>query len=306
MRTPKSGPSLSYRRLSKIRAGILLTFPAVVFIFIFLVYPLLDLIRSSFFDYSPLRSSSAPFVGVSNYRWMLESDTVWHSIFVTIEFTILSVAIELVLGLCIAVLLSKLLVDAKARTSRASRALGSFANGIFILPFAVPGIVAAIAWKMLLHPQFSPINALLGIQVSWFTDYSLLSIVVADSWKMTPMILFLSLSALLSIDNAQFEAARIDGANARQEFFSLTLPSVAPIIAIAGAFRAVDAFTKVFDIVFGTTGGGPGNDTQVFPLLIWQTAFNNLNFGKAAALAIFGIVVSLLLGSIVLLFRRAE
>ena len=171
---------------------------------------------------------------------------------------------------------------------------------------AAPGIVAAVAWKMLLHPQFSPINAILGVQVPWFTDFPLLSIVVADAWKTMPLILFLALSALLSIDNAQFEAARIDGARPWQEFLFLTLPGILPVLSVACAFRAVDAFTKVFDIVFGTTGGGPANDTQVFPLLIWQTAFSNLHFGEAASLSIFAIVISGLLGSFLMLFRRVR
>ena len=79
-----------------------------------------------------------------------------------------------------------------------------------------------------------------------------------------------------------------------------------PVLSVACAFRAVDAFTKVFDIVFGTTGGGPANDTQVFPLLIWQTAFSNLHFGEAASLSIFAIVISGLLGSFLMLFRRVR
>ena len=85
----------------------------------------------------------------------------------------------------------------------------------------------------------------------------------------------------------------------------LTLPAILPVLAVTCAFRAVDAFTKVFDIVFGTTGGGPGNDTQVFPLLIWQTGFTNLHFGQAASLAVLAIAISALLGWVLVLSRRA-
>jgi ABC-type sugar transport system permease subunit len=291
------------RRIAKARAGVALTFPSFLFVFVFLIYPIIDLIRVSFYDYSPLHSSSSPFVGLANYKWMFESDTVWHSLGVTLAFTILSVLLELTLGLLVAVLLSRLILESRGPWARF---FVKVANGIFILPFAAPGIVAAIAWKMLLHPQFSPVNALLGVQVPWFTDFPLLCIVIADGWKMTPLVLFLTLSALLSIDNAQFEAAKIDGANAWQEFFHLAIPSIMPVLTVTCAFRAVDAFTKVFDIVFGTTGGGPGDDTRVFPLLIWQTAFSNLHFGQAASLAIFAIAISALLGWMVMLFRRAR
>ncbi len=291
------------RNAARWRAGIMLTLPSLLFVFAFLVYPIADLIRVSFTDYSPLRSASAPFIGLRNYAWMLQSDTVWHSLWVTLAFTVLSVFLELAVGLLVAVLLSRIVMEAR---SAWTRRFGRIANGIFILPFAAPGIVAAIAWKMLLHPQFGPVNAVLGAQIPWFTDFPLLSIVIADSWKMAPLIIFLALSALLSIDNSQFEAARMDGAGPWREFVSLTLPSIAPVLAVTCAFRAVDAFTKVFDIVFGTTGGGPGNDTQVFPLLIWQTAFSHLHFGQAASLAIFAIVVSTLLGWILVLARRSR
>lgn len=215
------------RSAARWRAGVLLTLPSFLFVFAFLVYPIADLVRMSFRDYSPLRSSLSPFIGLKNYAWMLHSDTVWHSLGVTLAFTTLSVFVELVIGLLLAVLLSRLVLE---RMSAWSRFFSKAANGIFILPFAAPGIVAAVAWKMLLHPQFSPINAILGVQIPWFTDFPLLSIVVADAWKTTPLILFLALSALLSIDNSQFEAARMDGARAWHEFVYLTLPSILPCL----------------------------------------------------------------------------
>ncbi len=166
------GPAGRHRSVARWRAGVLLTLPSFLFVFAFLVYPIADMIRVSFYDYSPLRSSTAPFVGLRNYGWMLSSDTVRHSLAVTLAFTVSSVALETVIGVLAALLLSKLILDGR---NRWARFLSGTANGIFILPFAAPGIVAAIAWKMLLHPQFSPINALLGIQVAWFTDFPLAS-----------------------------------------------------------------------------------------------------------------------------------
>ena len=289
------------RKSALSRVGFFMALPAVIFTFLFLVYPMFDLVRTSFLDYSPLRSETKRFVGFANYAWMLRSDTFWHSLYITLVFTILSVAVEMALGLLAAVILSRLVVESR---SPAARLLVRAANGIFILPFAIPGIVAAIAWKMLLHPQFSPINSLLHIHVAWFTEFPMLSVVAADSWKMMPFILFISMSALLSIDNSQFEAAKMDGANARQEFTHLTLPAILPVLAIICAFRAVDAFTKVFDTVLGTTGGGPGDDTRMMPLLIWQMAFSDLHFGQASCLAVFAIVVSIAIGWGVMQLKR--
>lgn len=294
-------PGTGSRGGAQRRAGFLLVLPAILFAFLFLVYPMFDLLHVSFLDYSPLKSGGKRFVGLDNYAWMIQSDTFWHSLIVTLAFTLASVAIEMAVGLALAVLLARLMLESK---SPAIRLLVKLSNSVFILPFAAPGIVAAIAWKLLLHPQFSPVNSALGLDVAWFTDFPMLSIVVADSWKMTPFILFITISALLSIDNSQFEAAKMDGASAWQEFAHLTLPAILPVLAVTCAFRAVDAFTKVFDIVFGTTGGGPGDATRVMPLLIWQMAFSNLRFGQASCLAIFSIVISIAIGWAAMQLKR--
>ncbi|MEA4907319.1 MAG: sugar ABC transporter permease [Chloroflexi bacterium] len=291
------------RSKAKARAGLLLTLPSFLFVFALLVYPVVYLIRLSFFDYSPLRSTDAIFVGLENYAWLFSSDTVLHSLWVTLLFTLLSVALEVLLGLVIATLMAKLLLEGHTFFDRL---FANLANGFFILPFATPAITAAIAWKMLLQPSFGPVNAIIHTQIAWFSEYPLFSIIVADAWKMTPMVMFLFLAAILSIDPNQFEAAKIDGASAWQEFRYLTLPNILPILGVTAAFRAVDAFTKVFDIVFMTTGGGPGNDTEVFPLLVWKTAFSHMRFGQASSLAVVAILISLLLsGALVLTRRRA-
>lgn len=285
------------------RAGWALTLPTFLFVFAFLIYPVYNLIQLSFYEYSPLRSTDLKWVGLDNYRWMLTSDTVWSSLSITLVFTVFSVALEVVLALLVASLLSKLMLDVR---SRAARWVSRLTNSIFILPFAAPAISAAVAWKILLHPQFSPINAMIGKEIAWFTQFPMLSIILADAWKMTPLLLFLFLAAIMSVDPDQFEAARIDGASGWQEFIYLTLPSILPVLAISTAFRAVDAFTKIFDIVYMTTGGGPGSATQVFPLLIWKTAFSHMHYGQASALAILAIIISATLGGLLIFTKRGR
>ncbi len=257
------------------------TLPAILFVAVFMVYPILNMVYLSFSDYSPLRSAVPHFIGLDNYTSVINSGSVLQSLGVTLQFTILSVCLELIGGLAIAMLLSNALLHARTRLERF---LNKVYYSIFILPFAAPAIAAAVAWKMLLHPQFGPVNALFGLNVAWFSDYPLLSISVVDTWKMLPFILFLLLAAIMSIEPDQYEAARIDGANVWKEFQYITFPSILPVLVVAGAFRAVDAFTKVFDIVYMTTGGGPDNATKVFPLLVWETAFSHLRFGEASAL----------------------
>jgi multiple sugar transport system permease protein len=281
--------------------GIGLTLPALAFAFAFMVYPVANLLVLSFHQYSPLRSTDTTFTGLDNYRWLATSDIVGHSIWVTIVFTAVSVAIEMVAGLALAALLAKLVVESRGSFGRI---LSRLLNGVFILPFATPAIAGAIAWKMLLHPQFGPVDAILHSDIAWFSQFPLASVIVADAWKTMPFVLFLLFAAILSIEPDQYEAARLDGANGWQEFRYLTLPLIMPLLAVVAAFRAVDAFTKIFDVVFVTTGGGPGNDTQVFPLLIWRTAFDYLNFGQASALAVVAVLISAALGASLLAVRR--
>lgn len=287
----------------KLKNGIILILPAFLFILAFMIYPMFNVLRLSFFEYSPLRSREVSFIGFENYSWLVGSEIVSHSLYVTILFTVISVAIEMVAGLLIATLLAKFTIEVR---SKVGKTLNKVFVGILILPFAAPAVAAAVAWKMLLHPQFGPVNDILGIEVAWFTNYPLMSVIFADAWKMTPIMLFLFYAAIMSIDPEQFEAAKVDGVNNWQEFRYLTLPSILPVLTIATAFRAVDAFTKIFDIVYMTTGGGPGNATEVFPLLIWKTAFSHLHFGKASALAVVAILISILLGAILVIRKRSN
>ncbi len=285
----------------RVGVGALLTLPALVFVFALMVYPIASLVLLSVQNYSPLRSATRTFAGLANYAWLVGSDLVHQSIWVTVVFTAASVAIEMAIGLAIAVLLARLVIELRSRSGRVLTALLSAA---FILPFATPAIAGAIAWKILLHPQFGPVDAVLHTDIAWFAQFPLASVIVADAWKMTPFVLFLMFAAILSIEPEQYEAARLDGANGWQEFRFLTLPLILPVVAVSAAFRAVDAFTKIFDTVFVTTGGGPATDTQVFPLLIWRTTFDYLNFGHASALAVVAVIVSAVLGASVLAVRR--
>jgi multiple sugar transport system permease protein len=281
--------------------GFGLALPALAFVLAFMVYPIASLVVLSFEEYSPLRSTATTFAGLANYAWLAGSDLVHQSIWVTVVFTAVSVAIEMAIGLAIAVLLARLVIEMHSRSGRLlTRLLGA----AFILPFATPAIAGAIAWKLLLHPQFGPVDAILHTDIAWFSQFPLASVIVADAWKMMPFVLFLMFAAVLSIEPEQYEAARLDGANGWQEFRYLTFPLILPVVAVTAAFRAVDAFTKIFDTVFVTTGGGPATDTQVFPLLIWRTTFDYLNFGHASALAVVAVIISALLGALLLAIRR--
>lgn len=298
-------PSPNRRRRGDLRrrlVGLAFTSPALVFVALLLAYPLGYIAWLSFHEYAPLRSREKPFVGLENFQWLAGDDLATKSLAVTLVFTVCSVALEMVFGTFCAVLLGQLLMGVRGR---AGRVVSKVMSSTFILPFAVPAVAGAFAWRMLLDTQFGPVNAVLGTETTWLVDHALASVVVIDAWKMTPFVVFVLLAGVMSVEPSQYEAAQIDGAGRWRQFFAITLPSIIPVFLVTAAFRAVDAFTKVFDTVFATTGGGPGTDTQVFPLLIWKVAFTNLDYGKAAALAVVAIAISLVFGGALLYSRRS-
>ena len=281
--------------------GLFLVLPALFFLAAFLVYPVLNLVYLSLNEYSPLRSAATTWVGARNFIVAASEPATLASIRTTIVFTLASVLIEVVLGLAVATLFARVTLEYGGSLGRLLNRI--FAAG-FILPFAVPSVTAAVVWKMFLDPQIGPVDALIGSPVAWFARYPLTSVVITDAWKTMPFVMFLLYAAIMSIEPAQFEAAKLDGASRWQEFRHLTLPAILPVIAVTTAFRAVDAFTKAFDIILATTAGGPGQATMVFPLYIWRTAFVSLNFGEASALAVIAILVSGIIGASLLVLRR--
>lgn len=304
-RAPASFPAPPTPRRSKRgrrdRVGIAFTLPAMVFVGLVMAYPVGYLIYLSFSNYRPLSSPDVTPAGLSNYTRLITDSVVPASLKVTLQFTVASVLIEVIAGTLCAILLANVMLAARSRGSKiASKVLGS----VYIVPFAVPAVAGAYAWRMMLDAQFGPVNALLGTNIPWLVEYPLLSVIVIDSWKMMPFVLFIMLAATMSVEPSQYEAAALDGAGAFRQFWSITIPSIMPVMIITAAFRAVDAFTKVFDTVFATTGGGPGDATRVFPLLIWRTAFTHLDFGFASAQAVAALLISLVFGGALLVSQR--
>lgn len=282
-------------------AGILFTLPSMLFVGAVMAYPLLYLGYMALHTYRPLTSSEIEPAGLSNITALFTDSTVTSSLRVTLQFTVASVIIEVVVGTACAILLANVMLNLKGRFGRLfSRVVAS----AFIVPFAVPAIAGAYAWRMMLDAQFGPVNQLLGTSTPWLVEHPLVSIIIIDAWKMMPFILFVMLAAVMSIEPSQYEAAALDGAGSVRILFRITLPSILPVMLITGAFRAVDAFTKVFDTVFATTGGGPGDDTRVLPLVIWRTAFTHLDFGTASAQALLALVISLGFGAALMIVQR--
>lgn len=232
------------------------------------------------------------FVGVEQYTGLLSNAGYGVAMRNTLIFVVAAVAVELVLGLALAMALQR------QRWARdATRAY-------LLTPMFVTPIAVGLMFRFLLNQQLGPIPAVLGalgISVDFFgTALALPTIIAIDVWQWTPFMVLLLLAGLESLPRQPFEAARIDGASWWLTFRRVTLPLLRPVIAIAILLRALDAF-KVFEYVFATTRGGPGNATDTLQYLIYRTGFQFFRLGEAAAMGFVLVGVVLLL--ITILYR---
>jgi len=290
------------RRERQGRFAFWLLLPAFLTVFGVIVYPMLRTLLISMFEVKSAVATVTPFVGLDNYVQALTSGGFWEAMGRTLYFTLVSTALELVLGLAIAWLL-----NAEFRGRWLIRAL-------VVLPWALPTIVNAAMWKGIYNAQYGALNGLLsGLGIideyqAWLSDpfTALNFLIVADAWKTTPLVAFFLLAGLTSIPNELYEAAKVDRAGPIRTFFSVTVPLLAPSIALVLVLRTVEA-VKVFDIVYAMTRGGPANGTQTISYYTYVTAFSEQNYGLGSAISYLIVIVILALSALYLrLLRRSE
>jgi ABC-type sugar transport system permease subunit len=231
-----------------------------------------------------------PFVGLGNYAEILGDGRFWGAMLHTAFFTAASVALELGLGLFLALALH-----------RAFRGRG-LVRAAVLIPWALPTIVAGLLWRFLFDAQAGIANAvLLGLgvidePVVWLVQAATawVPVILADVWKTTPFVALLLLAGLQNIDPALHEAAAVDGAGSWRQLWHVTLPLLRPALAVALIFRTLDAF-RVFDLIYVLTGGGPGTATEPIALYAFNALFSNLRFGYGAALSVIVFLVTFLL-----------
>jgi ABC-type sugar transport system permease subunit len=273
--------------------------PALAVLFLIATGPLLATIWESLHDHDlRLPWIGRPFVGLTNYQEAATDPRFQEALAHTLAFTLVTVGLELILGLALALGLDSL---ARGR---------GLARLVVLLPWALPTVVAGLVWRFIFDSQSGLVNAVVGwlgvttLQVDWLADprAAWVPIVLGDVWKTTPFVALLLVAGLQSIDPRLFEAARLDGAGAWRRFFDITLPLLTPALSVALVFRALDAF-RVFDLVYVLTGGGPGTSTEVISLYAFLVLMQDLRFGYASALAVSVFFVSFILA---LLYVRAS
>lgn len=243
------------------------------------------------------------FIGLKNYYTLFTESLFNYSVIITIAFSLISVCFETIIGLAISIFFTFFI---KENNQGVLRWLQKGTRSIFIIPWAIPGVVAASTWRLLFHPMYSPFNAVLGKQIMWLSHplLAFFSVAVAEIWKCTPYFVFFFCAGIVAIPLSHFEAARVDGASKWQEIRHILLPSLLPIIIVAVSFRLVDCFTRIFDMVYVLTNGGPGYATKVLPILIQQTGLKFFKYGLASAMAVVAITISIFFGLSLLMRKK--
>lgn len=259
--------------------------PTLFFLAFMTVLPLVNLFAMSFFEveWAGGAQTWTP-VGLDNY-FRLASDALFRAgLWNTAVFVVAATSVQVLIGLVLALLCSSI-----GRHSVVYRT-------IFLLPILVPGIIIGAIWRLMYNHQFGIINqSLKGIglgAVDWLgsPQLALLSVIIVDIWHWTPFSFLLLLAAVENLPEDIYEAARIDGATAWQQFRRITLPLLMPAIVVTFIFRAVIAF-KVFDEIYLLTGGGPGTATEVISFTIYQRFFIQDDPGYGSAMSIFAMFI---------------
>lgn len=278
---------------NRLMLGLLL--PSVLFVFVISIVPLAYTFYLSFQEYSLLNSSGAHFNGIQNYLEIVRNPAIRHSVWVTFQYTALSVALSTLTGVGLAIVVNQL---KKGK---------SLFRVIFFIPMMLSGIVVGVLWRFLFNTDLGVINYLLdavGIgRINWAgsTAAAMASILIADVWQWSSYTFINALAALEAMNPEPVEAARVDGANAFQMFFLIKLPAIMPVIGVSVVFRTVWAF-RSFDLIYSLTSGGPGASTTTMAIEIYRLAFNQYKIGASSALSVLMFLI--LMGLSLLILKK--
>jgi len=271
-------------------------FPVLILVIIFTVYPFGYAIYNSLYRIL-LISPKRPFVGIKNYIDVISSIYFREALLNTLLFAVITAPLIVVVALGVArLLLTKFVGRGVVRS-------------VVLLPWAMPGAVSGIVWVWIFHGRWGVLNALLlklGIidsYIGWL-DHPVLakfSVMVAHIWTQIPFASVLLMAALSIINKELYEAAEVDGAGPARKLFSITLPQIKGMMAIALIYEMIIGLTS-YDLTYSMTGGGPGGATTLLSYFIWAESFKMLQFGRGAAL---GVIMALLTLLLILAIMRA-
>ncbi len=278
------------RAASDRRLGYLLVAPVIILLLAITIYPLISAVWNSFhFDNLSVAGVPHKFVGLDNYKAMFGSPEWRAALERTLVFTVVTIVFDIVVATGLALMLH-----------RKFRGRGLLRAAVLV-PWAVPTVVSAMLWVTMFDPRSGFVDYLLaGFHAPWanlsWVNASVWRtwavIFVADSWKNVPFVAILLLAGLQVIPHEVYEAARIDGASAWRSFRRITMPLLKPALSVALIFRTLQALL-VFDVIFVTDQGGPGNSTESSFLLNYYTYTSKSDYGVGSAMSIMLVLIAL-------------
>jgi multiple sugar transport system permease protein len=280
------------------RAGALFLLPALLALAMVALYPILSLFWLS------MRQRILPFgintfIGLDHYAVLFQTPRFWNSLGVTAYFAVLSVTIEVALGLGIALLLTESFYGV------------ALARAFILLPWAIPTVVTAKLWDWMYHPDLGVLNFLIAqagfSPINWLASpaTAIHAAIIADIWKMTPFAVILILAGLAIVPHDLYRAASLDGASRWQAFRHITLPLVRPMLLVVVLFRLIDAL-RVFDLPYVLSGGGPADATETLSIYAYKMLFQTFQFGYGSAIGVVMFLLVALVSLCQLLLGRTD
>lgn len=266
---------------------ILFPLPAIVFIGLLMVFPILYTLYLSFTNWNLTSGMEPSFVGLNSYLLVFSEPRFLHALGRTFTFTVFAVAAEVVLGVAIALILNRAFVGK------------SFAKLLLLLPLVATPIAVGIVFNLFYDPTIGLLNFALNAlglpQGLWVSSEKtvIASLVLVDVWQWTPMITLIVLAGLAGLSEEPVEAARVDGASEWQILRYVTIPMVMPVILMAMILRLIDAL-KTFDIIFAMTGGGPGYASETLNIMGFKYSFEYFRMGQSSVILVALFIVVLL------------
>ena len=283
-------------RVSKRFVGPLFVFPALLVLAMLVFYPLVYTFVLSVTD------PAGNYVGLENFRAMLDNRLTSRTLQNTFVYVGFSIVFQIILGTAVGILLN-------------ARFWGrSGVRALIVVPWVIPGIVAATTWAWMFHTEFGIINymaqsaGVVDAPVGWLTNPSTVmpALIIVNVWKMFPFVAIMVLAGLQAIPEDLYEAARIDGAKLHHEIFFITLPHLRPVLASLTLLLAIWGLNAI-TIIYAMTGGGPANRSIILPIQIFRQAFEFFQFNQAAALSVmFLLITGVLMVVYVTVFAEKE
>lgn len=265
--------------------------PLTLILVVFALYPFFYNIYLSMHEFVP-RKRELVFVGFENWARLFEDSRMWGSLWITLLYTGICLAIQLVLGMVIA-----LLIDSDDPGFGILR-------GLLTLTLVIPPAITGMMFLLMEDAQFGVITYFLKSigflssgSILGDNNTALMGVMLADIWQWTPFMVLIFVAGLRALPPDPFESAMIDGASSWQIFRRLTLPMMSKVIAIAVLIRGIDLF-RTFDYVYVMTSGGPGTSTYTLSLYAWQQTFSFIKWGYGATISLFALFVILVAANI--------